>query len=306
MRTLQKTEGSCDGPDHGGLAPGPTEQDCTLFQLRAVDVFGPFSTKDRAATRSNKGTSKVWALLLTCLASRAVHVEMLLGLDTSSFRNALRRFLAIQGRCNHFRSDRGTNFVGSLNQKLDIASLKNELNNRSIEWDFNPPGASHFGGVWERKIGQVRRPLDAALLQAGPRPLSFNELQTLMQEAAAVVNSTPLWTISSDPNYPLPLSPFALLSLKETPYPNPVGEFSPRDNMAYGKLQGGGFNTWPTSFGSAIEPTTLETFRKETSGNNQERISELATWFCSETRTQTAAPGLWHGWWTSRWGEMVL
>lgn len=207
------------------------------FTNCGLDVFGPFHVKDRPRTRSNLGTVKVWALLLTCLASRAVHVEVLFGLDTSSFRNSLRRFLAIRGTCKMFRSDRGTNFVGSNNQDLDLEQIQGELGSRGVDWKFNPPGASHFGGIWERKIGQVRRCLEGALLQAGPRLLSLDEFNTFLQEAVAVVNSTPLWIVSEDPNDPLPISPSSLLTLKEEPYSCPVQDFTKQDIMAYGKLR---------------------------------------------------------------------
>ena len=54
--------------------------------------------------------------------TRAIHLEPLSGLDTSSFKNALRRFLSIRGVCKRIRSDLGTNFVGTHNQDEDALS----------------------------------------------------------------------------------------------------------------------------------------------------------------------------------------
>ena len=34
-------------------------------------------------------------------------------------------------------------------------------------WVVNPPKSSHFGGVWERAIGSVRKVIDATLLNLG-------------------------------------------------------------------------------------------------------------------------------------------
>jgi len=43
---------------------------------------------------------------------RAIHIEIAHSLDTSSFINALRRFIARRGRPKHIFSDNGGNFVG--------------------------------------------------------------------------------------------------------------------------------------------------------------------------------------------------
>ena len=76
------------------------------FTNMGLDVFGPFHIHDGQTTRRTSGTKKTWALLLTCLVSRAVHIELLPYMDTSTFKNALRRFLARRGTCKLLRSDR--------------------------------------------------------------------------------------------------------------------------------------------------------------------------------------------------------
>lgn len=57
---------------------------------------------------------------------------------------------------------------------------------------------------------------------------------TLLQEACAIVNSTPLWEISADPLDPVPLSPSMLLTMKETPNHSSLESFSSHDVLAYG------------------------------------------------------------------------
>lgn len=47
------------------------------------------------------------------MSIRAVHVEVIESLNTSSFINTLRRFLAVRGPVKHIHSDHGTNFVGA-------------------------------------------------------------------------------------------------------------------------------------------------------------------------------------------------
>ena len=94
-------------------------------------------------------------------------------MDVSSFRNALARFTSIRGPCQTILSDQGTNFVCAKKQldSIDIAGLSDDLKNKGIQWKLNPPHASHFGGCWERKIGSIRRVMEASYALTGNRLL---------------------------------------------------------------------------------------------------------------------------------------
>ena len=212
------------------------------FLYSGVDVFGPYHIHDGKTTRRAPGSRKVWVLLCTCLYSRAIHVEVLSSLDLSTFRLALRRFFAIRGRCKLFRSDCATNFKGSeavRAEELNLEQLAKDAQNEDYTWKFLPPGASHFAGVWERKIGSIKHIFDASLntLQNKGHYLNREEFTTLMLEAANIVNNTPLGEVSSDANDPFPVSPSALLTLREIDEaPHPC-TFSQRDLLSYGRLR---------------------------------------------------------------------
>jgi len=208
------------------LSPGP------VFTAVGVDCFGHYLVHDGKSTRRTSASKKVWAVLFTCLSSRAVHIEPLTSLDISSFRLALRRFFSIRGQCKVMWSDNGTNLIGTRNQLSD--ELRHLMNASDCRWELNPPGASHQGGVWERKIGSVKRVLDASYALLGTRSISREELYTLFQEAASIVNSTPLYAVSCDPNDPLPLSPNMLLTLKDSSDYHVPGEYSNSDLLRYG------------------------------------------------------------------------
>ena len=203
------------------------------FTNIGIDVMGPWLVTDGKSTRANSGSRKLWALVITCLYSRAVHIEPLPSLDTYAFQNSFRRFQSIRGPCELIRSDRGTNFIGAAND-LNFVDISNIFVNNNCRWEFNPAHASHFGGVWERKIGQIKRSLDASILLTSNRKLTADEFYTLLQEAAYIVNCTPLWNISDDPNDPQPLSPAKLLTLKEPSFVS-TQEFDHSDLLSYGK-----------------------------------------------------------------------
>ena len=96
---------------------------------------------------------------------------------------------------------------------------------RDVEWLFNPPAASHFGGVWERCIRSVCKIL-AALLRE--QELDEESLPTLMCEVESILNGSPLTNVSNDPKDPEALTPNHLLLLRAGPT-LPPGTFTKED-----------------------------------------------------------------------------
>lgn len=147
--------------------------------------------------------------MFICLVSRAVHIEVVHSLSTDSFLNAFRRFVALRGSVRKIRCGQGTNFVGAKNDLLKIG----------CDVEFNPPAASHRGGVWERMIGLARRIIEAILCEHGSR-LDDEGLMTVLSEAASVINSRPLNVDNiSDPQSLEPLTPNHLITMKSKVIP---------------------------------------------------------------------------------------
>lgn len=86
--------------------------------------------------------------------TRGVDIEVIESMDVTSCINALRRFFAIRGPAKQLRSDRGTNFVaastelGMERSDEKQTSILSYLHSKDCTWEFNPPHASHMGGVW--------------------------------------------------------------------------------------------------------------------------------------------------------------
>lgn len=202
------------------------------FTSCGVDYFGPFMVK------VGRKEVKRYGALFTCMASRAIHIEVAHSLDTDSFLNAYRRFVSRRGPIRQLRSDQGTNFVGARRElkealeEMSVDRVKKELlkdNCDFIEFKMNVPSASHMGGVWERQIRTVRNVL-ASLLQDNGAQLDDEALQTLMCEAEAIVNSRPLTVDQlTDPASPSPLTPNHLLTTKSKVLLAPPGSFQSAD-----------------------------------------------------------------------------
>ena len=103
----------------------------------------------------------------------------------------------------------------AINQEatIDIDDIRAYQNSADSDWIFNSAHASHFGGVWERKIGSFRIVLEGTLQMSGQRFLTRDELYTLIVEESAIVKSTYYWEVSSIPEAPQPLCPAMIITL---------------------------------------------------------------------------------------------
>ena len=135
------------------------------FTQTAVDYRGPFITVQGRRTRQQKR----YLRLFTCLACRAVHLEMAYALDTDSFLNAFYRMVNRRGLPREMLSNNGNNFVGgskelsNLVKELDQDKIAKSTANQGIKWKFNPPHAPHFGGAHEIMIKGAKRAVHAIL-----------------------------------------------------------------------------------------------------------------------------------------------
>lgn len=86
-----------------------------------------------------------------------------------------------------------------------------------------------MGGAWERMIGLTRRILNSLLITETAKKLTHETLVTFLAEASAIINSRPLVPVSTDPEYPLILTPYTLLTQKTDKGGEPPGPFDEKD-----------------------------------------------------------------------------
>ena len=184
---------------------------------------------DHFTKREPAAGSKV---ILTCLIVRAVHIELVHSLDTISFINALRRFMARRGRPKDIISDNGTNFASAerelkhLIRQWDQGKIHEFLLQSEVDWQFNPPSASHMGGACMCLIRTIRCVMTMVLRE---NILDDEGLEILMCEIQSILNGRPLTRVSDDPRDANALSPNHLLILKlNESYP--PGIFSKADS----------------------------------------------------------------------------
>ncbi|XP_055539757.1 uncharacterized protein LOC129726738 [Wyeomyia smithii] len=171
------------------------------FSFTGVDYFGSLTVT------VGRRTEKRWGVLLTCLTTRAIHLEVAHTLNASSCVMAVRNFMARRGVPLKIISDRGTNFTAT-NKELKAAldamvqdKLIQEIVSPKTEWQFLPPLSPHMGGSWERLVQTVK----ANLLKIKPqRTLTDEILQNLLTEIENLINSRPLTHVpADDPDAPV-------------------------------------------------------------------------------------------------------
>ena len=141
-------------------------------------------------------------MIVTCMTTRCIHLELSYTTDTNSFIRAWRRFTTVRGiHPNHVFSDGGGSFKGA-NKPLkewinnwDRYLIQNEFEKTSFDfnWKFNVHTASHMNGVVESLIHSVRKGLVAAITNYTRNILTFEEWVTVLSEITYIINSRPLF-----------------------------------------------------------------------------------------------------------------
>lgn len=175
------------------------------FEVTGVDFAGPLYIADDGGQRK-----KLYILLFTCAAIRAVHIECTNDLTTESCLLVIRRFIARRGAPRIPYSENATTFKKASSELRQLSHIKKDeqflgfLSDSRIKWKFIVQRAPWWRGFWERLIGVVESALRAAIRRA---TLNADQLHILLVEVEGVVNSRPL-TYSGDD--PLDLAPLTL------------------------------------------------------------------------------------------------
>ncbi|XP_053681538.1 uncharacterized protein LOC128732318 [Sabethes cyaneus] len=142
-----------------GQLPSVRVTPSRAFLKSGVDYCGPFFVRPP----SRRGSSvKIFVAIFVCMASKAVHIEMVYGLSSASFINVLKRFVSRRGRTLDIYCDNARTFVGANRLLQDDKRLFDEVHSsqslgkycseNGIRFHFNPARSPHFGGLWESAV----------------------------------------------------------------------------------------------------------------------------------------------------------
>lgn len=186
----------------GSLPAARTKTATRAFTHTGTDLCGPILLKMTAGrgVKSQKG----YIVIFICMTTRAIHIEIVSDLTAEAFIAAFKRFVGRRGNVPYLYCDNGLNFVGA-NKILQLENeqainefdekIKDELANCNTRFNFNPPSAPWFGGLWERNIGSIKYHLKRTI---GDRSLTYEELSTVLTQIEACINSRPICPLTDD------------------------------------------------------------------------------------------------------------
>ena len=195
-----------------GKVPQSSLKPAPVFNYTQLDLFGPWTTRGEVQKRIS---GKCWGVIFTCMASKAIHIEIISAYSTDAFLLGLSRFGSLRGWPKEIRSDPGSQLVSA---DKELRSFYNSMNNMEIQkkcsehhttWLFSPADAPHFQGATESLIRTVKR--SVKVLYGHNQRLSFPEYATLGYTVADLINSRPIGVLGEAEDTITVLTPNALI-----------------------------------------------------------------------------------------------
>jgi len=151
-------------------------------------------------------TQKMYIFIITCLNTRAIHLDLLPDMTTNSILMSLRRHFCKYGIPQIIFSDNQTSFISAgkeLEKAISSSDYNEFLNHHAIKHIRIPVYSSWIGSAWERMLRIVKQCLYKTIKR---NTLTYFEFYTLLQEIADAINNRPLTYHADDLNL-FPLTP---------------------------------------------------------------------------------------------------
>ena len=167
------------------LKPSP------VWHYSMLDLIGPIEVTNFINQRSKR---KTWAVIITCLTTRACWVYLAESFSTDHLLSVMRKHESRNGSPAEIYADLGRQIVGADRvmkeaiDELDQQEVEKFAATRGTKFVFGTPHFPQGQGAVERLVQEIKKNLKVIT----KRLLTFGELDTLLAEASYLVNSRPL------------------------------------------------------------------------------------------------------------------
>ena len=148
---------------------------------------------------------------VTCVSTRAVHLELTQNLSVHAFLQAFQHFASCRGLPVRLMSDNAKTFKSAAKEVKAITrsnKVQRYLATKGVTWKFIIAKAPWHSGFWERLIQSTKRYLKKSL---GRTSLDFEELRTLLVEIAGTLT----YVYDNEEGISYPLTPSLLISSRQ-------------------------------------------------------------------------------------------
>ncbi|KAH7714722.1 Pao retrotransposon peptidase family protein [Aphelenchoides avenae] len=230
-------------PEYAKL-PAERLRECRPFAHIGLDLFGPFqvrmgsapapepeaepmrprrgpkSQRHRQAQPSN--LQKVWGVIFTCMATRAVHLEVVHSQSAEHLLQAFDMFMSRRGMPKSVTSDNAPSIM-LVNRTVDLMwkqaltdpATAAYCRDHGVAWHYITPESPWQGGFYERLIRSVKHSLSSAI---GRNKLHFTHFVQVLTRVEHTINCRPITAQSQGDIDQLPLRPIDFLQ--------PMAEYS--------------------------------------------------------------------------------
>ena len=195
-----------------GLAP---------FTNVSLDLAAPIMVLDMVKKRCQM---KAWPLVICCLNTGAVHIELLHSYGADAFLLRWRVFTCLRGNPKLVISDKGSQLQAA-SRTIDWSknedpvswqwqSIEGATSSFGTKWQFVPPGCQWQNGLAESRIKilkQTYRRCVIGTVNGNKSYISYGEMQALLAEMMDRINNRPIGLRSLTEEDLVPLTPNCLL-----------------------------------------------------------------------------------------------
>ncbi|XP_048478565.1 uncharacterized protein LOC105389454 [Plutella xylostella] len=216
---------ACAAKQLMGSLPPQRVTPCRPFQKIGIDFAGPVKVKNSRVRKAI--ISKGYVCIFVCFVTKAIHLELTSDLTTEAFLAAFKRFSSRRGLPSEVFCDNGGCFRGARNQLVELYKLNSSADHQGlvqaytakegIKFHFTPSYAPVFAGLAEAAVKSMKYHLKRIVLDAA---LTYEQLNTVLCQIEAVLNSRPILPLSEDINDYCYLTPgHFLIGTSLTMYP---------------------------------------------------------------------------------------